>query len=293
MGSATTSGQVSAGPVSPRFSGDPGKGSVYYGAALAPGASMTAFEGQVGRVGAHRIFATAGQTASLLSQVHDTVAARRFPVVSIKPVGSWKDIAQGRHNPWVDALLDGLGEVDSPLCFTVNHEPENDVDGGENTAAWHQAMTEFLINRAATRAPRVNVIQILMRWTFAPQSGRHPQDWISDAPTLFGIDGYNLWEPGFDKPWTSLRTLLEPAIEMADGRPLVIGEYGCRTDPDKPGRARRWMTNALDFAAKSNVVAMCYFNVETQVASPFHLDNERRKAFKRCVQDARTVLPAP
>jgi hypothetical protein len=129
MGSTTTSGQASAEPVSPRFSCDPGKGSVDDGAALAPGASMTAFEGQVGRMGAHRIFATAGQTASLLSQVHDTVAARRFPVVSIKPVGSWKDIAQGRHNPWVDALLVGLGEVDSPLCFTVNHEPENDEDG--------------------------------------------------------------------------------------------------------------------------------------------------------------------
>ena len=50
----------------------------------------------------------------------------------------------------------------------------------ENTAAWHQAMTGFLINRAATRAPRVNVIQILTRWTFTPQSGRHPQAEVAD-----------------------------------------------------------------------------------------------------------------
>ena len=42
--------------------------------------------------------------------------------------------------------------------------------------------------------------------------------------------------------------------------PLVIGEYGCRPDPENPGLAAEWLHDAADHARSRGVVSMSYFN---------------------------------
>jgi hypothetical protein len=274
-----------------RFAGDPGPGRVYYGSVVSTDTSIERFESRIGhRLGGHRNFHQASQGRQLISRARADVAARRFSVLSIKPPGSWKSVAEGQHNAWLDEILDGLGEIDAPMAFTINHEPENDVDGNENIAVWHKRMTEYAVARAAKRAPRVHVIQILMQYTFKSGNGRKPREWLAPSVTLFGLDAYNYWTPGGSVDWISFKRMVSRAQEWADGKPVVIGEYGVHTDPAHPGRAAKWMRKAFKYASRNDVIAMNYFNTAPAgVRHPFTLDAERMAAFKRCLNDERSV----
>ncbi len=271
-----------------RFVGDPGVGRVYYGSVVPTTTTIDRFESHVQHpLGSHRNFHQASQTRALIARARADVAGRRFSMLSTKPPGSWKSVANGEHNAWLDEILEGLGALHAPMTFTINHEPENDVDGNENTPDWHKRMTEFVVARAAVRAPRVHVIQILMQFTFQSRV-RKPREWLAPSVSLFGIDAYNFWQPGGNVEWTSFKTMVSRAQEWSDGKPVVIGEYGVHTDPSRPGRAARWMDHAFNYATKHDVVAMNYFNVAGGDA-PFALDAERMAAFKKCLHDDRSA----
>lgn len=274
-----------------RFAGDPGVGNVYYGSVISPDRSIESFESAVGhRLGTHRNYHQATQARQLISRARSDVAARRFSMLSIKPPGSWKSVAQGEHNAWLDEILDGLAEIDAPMTFTINHEPEDNMDDGDNAPEWHKRMTEYAFARAAKRAPRVHVIQILMQYTFRTGNGRDPKAWLAPSVELFGIDAYNYWIPGGSVEWISFKKMVSRAQEWADGKPVVVGEYGVHTDPSRPGRAAKWMRKAFKYARKHDVIAMNYFNTAPSgVSHPFTLDAERLAAFKRCLKDERTV----
>ena len=151
-------------------------------------------------------------------------------------------------------------------------------------------MTEFVYARADKRAPRVHIIQILMQYTFRGGNGRNPADWLAPSVDLFGIDAYNYWEPGGSVEWISFGQMVSRAQEWADGKPVVIGEYGVHDDPRRPGRAAKWMRKAFRYARRHDVVAMNYFNTAPRGASaPFTLDGERLRAFERCLKRDRSV----
>jgi hypothetical protein len=274
-----------------RFAGDPGVGRVYYGSVISPERSIESFESAVGhRLGTHRNYHQASQVRQLIARARSDVAARRFSVLSIKPPGSWRSVAEGQHNGWLDEILEGLAAIDAPMAFTIHHEPEDDADDGDNAPEWHKRMTELAYARAAHRAPRVHVIQILMQYTFRNGNGRNPRHWLAPSVDLFGLDAYNYWVPRGSVEWISFKRMVSRAQEWADGKPVVIGEYGVHTDPSRPGRGAKWMRKAFKYARKHDVVAMNYFNVAPRgVSAPFTLDAERLAAFKRCLKDERTV----
>ncbi|MGL5827256.1 MAG: hypothetical protein ACRCYU_20945 [Nocardioides sp.] len=277
--------------VKKRFPGDPGIGRVYYGSVISTATTIRRFENSLAHpLGSHRNFHQAGQVRQLIRRARQDVAARRFSVLSIKPPGSWKSVAQGAHNAWLDEILEGLAEIDAPMAFTINHEPENNVNGRGNTPEWHKRMTEFVFARAADRAPKVHVIQILMQFTFKSGNGRNPADWLAPSVRLFGMDAYNYWTPGGSVRWISFKRMVSRAQEWADGKPVVIGEYGVHTDPARPGRAARWMKRALTYASQHDVIAMNYFNTPPAGNTPsFELRGERLTQFKRSLRDTRTV----
>jgi hypothetical protein len=160
------------------------------------------------------------------------------------------------------------------------------------TPVWHRRMTEHVVELAASRAPQVNVIQILMAWTFHPRSPRTPQRWLAGNVSIFGMDAYNWWSPSHPRSarWVSMATMIKRVKPFAGGKPLIIAEYGTRSDPDRPGRAARWMTNAYESALANNVIAMTYFNTSPPgIAEPFELRGERLRAYKKCLRDPRSV----
>lgn len=272
-----------------RFAGDPGVGRVYYGSVIPTTTSVESFEARIRHpLGSRRNFHQATQTRALIERARADVAAKRFSILSTKPPGSWRSVAQGEHNAWLDEIFDGLGAINAPMAFTIHHEPENDVDGNENTPDWHKRMTEYALNRASRRAPKVHVIQILMQFTFESRV-RKPKQWLAPSVDLFGLDAYNFWSPGGSLEWVSFKSMVSRAQEWSDGKPVVIGEYGVRTDPSRPGRAARWMEKAYEYASKNDVVAMNYFNVDPGDIPSFTLDAERLAAFTKCLRDDRSV----
>ena len=44
----------------------------------------------------------------------------------------------------------------------------------------------------------------------------------------------------------------------------LIGEYGCRDDPENPGLAAEWLRDAAEYGRSHNFVSMSYFNSGVQ-----------------------------
>ena len=274
--------------------GLPAKHRLYYGAIISSTSSVTEMENDLGmRLGSRRNYFQPDNVAGLLRRAREDVATGRFSILSIKPPGTWKSVATRQHNAWLNQILDGLAALDAPMTFTVNHEPENDVGrvGSGMTPYWYKRMTRHIVKKAANRAPQVNVIQILMAWTFHPMSHRKPEKWLASSCRMFGMDAYNWWSPtSGSQKWVEFGQMLDRAKVYAGNRPIVVAEYGTRTDPDNPGRAATWMRDAYEYALDNNVIAMDYFNTAPPgIKEPFVLDAERMAAFQECLADSRSV----
>src|SRR5262245_49644588 len=83
---------------SPAFPGQPTPGSLYFGAALPVHRSITAWEAELGAtLSLDRAYFTseAGEVAQLVDRCRDDVAHGRLPHVSMKPLGTWRQVAAG------------------------------------------------------------------------------------------------------------------------------------------------------------------------------------------------------
>ena len=85
---------------------------------------------------------------------------------------------------------------------------------------------------------QVTVVPILGSWSFDERSGRTPRQWnVAEAP-VYGLDLYNPWSVDNGRPWVPFADKLTLAEDEAAGRPLLVGEYGCRTDPTQARPSR-------------------------------------------------------
>lgn len=236
---------------------NPPANALYYGAS-APSDKLQAFEATLGMtLSCHRSYFGAGDEGRLLAQVRSDLNLGRLPIPSIKPPQPWAD--SSRDKGWLVALLGPLGELRKRIYLSVHHEPENDAPT-YGTPADFVVLQRAVIAQAAIDAPNVVVVPILSTWSFDQRSQRVPEEWNVRDAALYGLDLYNPWSPDNGKDWVPFEAKLALAEQEADGREILVGEYGCRTDPSQPGRAADWMTSAFETAVKSNVLAMSYFN---------------------------------
>ncbi|MEQ6902479.1 hypothetical protein [Nocardioides sp. YIM 152588] len=263
VGRGSRSGQQTAFPGAPRA------GHLYFGATVPHYRSVTGWEEQLGAtLSVHRSYfvPVAGEVQRLTGQCRDDLANDRLPHVSIKPPGTWRDSTGGPGARWLDGVLRSVGELDGPVLLTLHHEPENDAGGSGMEAADWVALQRHAIARAADLAPLVTIAPVLQSWTFNPlQPGNDPSAWDVPEAAVFGIDVYNPWSPTNGRMWRSFASKLEDAMPWVGDRPIVIGEYGCRQDPEDPGRAAAWIRAAAEDARSLGVVAMSYFNSTVNV----------------------------
>lgn len=109
------------------------------------------------------------------------------------------------------------------------------------------------------------------------------------AAKVYGVDVYNPFSSN-DPKWVSFADKLDLIRPYAHGRPIAIGEYGCRNDPDNPDRAAQWMRDAFRYARHHNVVSMSYFNSSRN--SPdgtWALDGKRAEVFEARLASANTA----
>ena len=78
----------------------------------------------------------------------------------------------------------------------------------------------------------------------------------------------------------------------ANGRPMVVGEYGCREDPRDPERAVRWMRRAFDYAITNDIICMSYFNSrQNSPDGTWELDGRRAEVFRRLLGRSEVARP--
>jgi hypothetical protein len=274
-----TSGAAVA-PSGNRFMGDPTSGKLYYGCSMVATLSWSALENATGApLTLHRSYFIARNVAGLVRQVVADHAASRMPVTSTKLPASWASVASGAQDAWLDDLLSRLHATGKPVMLCLHHEPENDANKGSGMApSDYVKMYNRAISKAASIAPNVTMLPILMSWTLDKRSGRNPADWMVPNAKAFGCDIYNQWSPTDGMPWMPFATRADLVPKWAAGRPIVVAEHGCRTDPKSPGKAAGWMADAFNWCVANNVVGLSYFdsNQHSRFGS-WVLDAERTK----------------
>jgi hypothetical protein len=114
--------------------------------------------------------------------------------------------------------------------------------------------------------------------------GRDPEAYAMPVGTgvdIMGFDSYNHWSPVNGRPWTPVSTVFSPAMTIQSwGYPVLVGEYGVRTDPSDPGRAADWLDDAYRFAVTNELVGLSYFNSsQNSPGGSWALDGERLDQF--------------
>jgi hypothetical protein len=246
------------------FPGQPPPGSLYYGASVPHHRSLPAWEATLGSpLALNRSYFTPdhNETAQLVRRCGEDLRQGRLPHVSTKTWGTWREVAAGVRDEWLTGILSQLGREAGPVFLTLHHEPENDAGPAGMAPTDYVAMQRRAIELAAELAPQVVVVPVLQQWTFDPS--RHdidPSAWIVPEAAVMGLDIYNPWSPTNGKEWRSFGSKADEVIRWFGDRPMAIGEYGCRENPDVPGLAAEWLRDAADYARTHNVVSMSYFN---------------------------------
>ncbi len=265
-----------------RFPGDPGRGFLYYGASVAWHRPLPALEHRLRRpLSVHRSYFDPDEARDLHARVEDDRRNRRLPHVSIKPPGNWADVAKGRRDRWLHRLIEPLRSSRVPVFLTIHHEPEDNAGGPGMGPRDFVAMQERAIRVARANAPNVTVIPVLQHWTFDPRRNLHPGRWVVPSTKVFGVDIYNPWSPTNGLEWRHFGDKLDEVRRWSGHRPIAVAEFGCRRDPDKPGRAARWMYNAFEYARHNNVVSLSYFNSDNSRHESWELYGGREEAFAR------------
>ncbi|MFZ2501720.1 MAG: hypothetical protein WAW88_03465 [Nocardioides sp.] len=245
-----------------RFPGDPGAGSLLLGISLSISEAIADVPELASPPSLTRRFYRAHQTGLMSAMVRADAEAGAVSFVSMKPPGKWSEVAAGDRDGWVDDVLDGLA-TESPVFLALHHEPENDHSGGGNVPASWREMHVRVATRAARIAPLVQVVPVLMQWTFDPSSKRDPAEWLVDDLPLLGVDMYNPWRADVaGSRWVEFSELLAQVRKAVPDKPIIVPELGAVTDPLDPTRAALWLQSAFDHALTEDVVGMAWFESE-------------------------------
>lgn len=146
------------------------------------------------------------------------------------------------------------------------HEPENDVEDGDFSAADFRAAFAHLsaLSREAFN-PRLRATLVLMSYTLNPVSGRDWRDFYpgDDAVDVFAWDVYN--RPTDSVPYTDPHVLLGGPRQVSEstGHPFAVAELGSvlADGDDGTGRAA-WLREVGEYARKHRAEFVCYFDVD-------------------------------
>jgi hypothetical protein len=263
------------------------KGQLYYGSST-PAGTLDSFESALGtRLSCHRTFFSPGGEAALVAEAAADLRDGRLPIPSIKPPASWAETA--RDDAWLDSLIGPLSDLPGPVYLVIHHEPENDAARFGSSDDF-VALQRAALSRADAAGDNVTVVPILTAWSFDERSAIDASSWNVDNAPIYGLDVYNPWSADNGKPWTLFGDRLALSADDAAGRPILIGEYGCRTDPADPGRAAAWMREAFTSSLRADAVAMAYFN--SAVGSrdgTWELDDERFPVFSELLRSGQVA----
>ncbi|SFA91595.1 Glycosyl hydrolase family 26 [Amycolatopsis marina] len=157
---------------------------------------------------------------------------------------------------------------DVDVHWTYYHEPEDNIEKGQFTAAEFRAAWKHLHGIAQqANNPRLRSSLILMSWTADPPSERNWKDYYPGSAYVDVLtwDAYNKIK-GTTKNYRSPEEILGNAVAVnkAAGKPLAIGELGSALasgDKDGSGRAA-WLRETTEYLAQHGALWVQYFDVD-------------------------------
>jgi hypothetical protein len=158
---------------------------------------------------------------------------------------------------------------DRDIYWVYYHEPEDDIDAGQFTAAQYRAAWTHLAALAkAADNPRLHATLVLMQWSVAAGSHRNWLNYYagSDVIDVLGWDVYNLDFRSGTGDYDPGSKLLAPVIAASAsvGKPWGIAELGgalLKSDPSGAQRAA-WLNALLTITADNHALWTTYFDLD-------------------------------
>jgi hypothetical protein len=175
--------------------------------------------------------------------VEGSVATGHIPLIGMvaKKTGGgsakFRDIAAGRYDTELDEKGKSLRDLDVPVFFVFNPEPENDHSAG-TASEFKDAYRHIREIFTAAGATKLRWMATLMRGTYHGHFGG-PKRWFPADADIVGADGYNRGDCS-GGGWVSFRNIFTAAHEYAKkrGKPLFIEEWGSVEGTACGGKAR-------------------------------------------------------
>lgn len=177
-----------------RFPGDPNPletGKAYWGAAVGSNDDpKTKYEISAGKsLSVRRTYWDWGKLDKMANTARADIQSNRLPFVSTKTPG-WSEMASGKRDAEIDAMLRNLDSVGGPVWLTVHHEPEGGCrdnckgpkgeDDEAGSAGWLAMQKKIRERMDAVGTENIAFVANLMTWTWDKRSGRNPADWWAD-----------------------------------------------------------------------------------------------------------------
>jgi hypothetical protein len=158
---------------------------------------------------------------------------------------------------------------DRDIYWSLHHEPEENIENGEFTAAEYREAWRRLDGFASAASnPRLRATLILMDWSIDSRSGRHWRDYYpgGDVIDVLAFDVYNHGWKQDPQVYYSAEKQLSAIVTMAKavGKPWGLAELGSirlASDPSGSGRAA-WLRDLTSYATKHKALFVSYFDID-------------------------------
>ncbi len=185
----------------------------------------------------------------------------------------WASIANGQHDPEIDALAARLKSLPVVL-LSFSHEPEYNYGTYGSAADFVAAFRHVHDRLAADGAANVRYVWDVEGLTDPVWLARYASLWPGAAYVDWvAWDPYNWASCRAGRTWQSFSQTVSPFYDwlMANGygdKPFMLGEYGSVEKVGDPGGKASWLTQIPD-ALKTlpNLRALVYFDVPAPPAS--------------------------
>jgi hypothetical protein len=162
-----------------------------------------------------------------------SAAGQRVPFVawSTDQKTTWKEIIDGREDDHIREKAALIRDWGRHVVFCFEHEPEAQALLGAGTPDEFSAAYDH-VHQIFSGVGSSN-----LKWACVLEGGTYHKgtvdQWMPKTHHILGSDGYNRHPDA----WVSFWEIFSPGYHKAlsQGKPFIIGEYGCQEDPRKPG----------------------------------------------------------
>lgn len=189
--------------------------------------------------------------------------ANRTVVVSFKAPPA--DVVAGKYDARLANWFASIPR-DHDVYWSYFHEPENDVEAGNYTAAQFRAAWRRVAGLAdRARNPQLRATLILMCWTLNPNSRRSFADYYpgGDVVDVLGWDCYN--SGGRYNRYTDPAKVFGPMItkSKALGKPWGLAETGSvRIDGDSGTGRAAWLRSVSSYLNSQRPLWVAYYDYQ-------------------------------